>query len=191
MAKLSSEGIGHRDLKPDNLFWLDGVAVVGDFGLVTYPEKDPVTEAGRRLGPVDYMAPEMRADADRAEAGPTDVWALAKILWTLLTNHAHPLPGPHRPDDVSYSLEKLLKHPRAAEFDRLLAAATRLPPGETLRASSGAPGRERTPFRPDELAALMLPPTGVAEKLCGADGGTRPRRRTTARAPSPTRANRA
>ena len=54
----ASEGVAHRDIKPDNLFRLGGQCVIGDFGLVTYPEKDPRTAHGRRLGPTDYMAPE-------------------------------------------------------------------------------------------------------------------------------------
>jgi len=42
------------------------------------------------------MAPEMRRDADRADPGPADVWALAKTLWVLLTNEAPPQPGTHQ-----------------------------------------------------------------------------------------------
>lgn len=38
-------GSGHRDIKPDNLFELDGRWVIGGFGLVTYPV---LTDAGSR-----------------------------------------------------------------------------------------------------------------------------------------------
>jgi serine/threonine protein kinase len=69
LASLAAEGVAHRDIKPDNLFELDGRWAVGDFGLVTYPDKDPRTQHGRKLGPVDYMAPEMRQDA-HTSAGP-------------------------------------------------------------------------------------------------------------------------
>lgn len=62
--------------------------MIGDFGLMTYPEKNPRTEHGRKLGPTDYMAPEMRQDADRADPGPADVWALGKTLWVLLTGQS-------------------------------------------------------------------------------------------------------
>ena len=48
LTALAAEGVAHRDIKPDNLFKLDDQWVVGDFGLVTYPEKDPRTDHGRR-----------------------------------------------------------------------------------------------------------------------------------------------
>ena len=60
LASLAAEGVAHRDIKPDNPFELDGRWVIGDFGLVTYPDKDPRTQHGHKLGPIDYMAPEMR-----------------------------------------------------------------------------------------------------------------------------------
>ncbi len=60
LEALAAKGVAHRDIKPDNLFKLGDQWVIGDFGLVTYPEKDPRTEHGRKLGPTDFMAPEMR-----------------------------------------------------------------------------------------------------------------------------------
>ena len=53
LASLAAEGVAHRDIKPDNLFELDGRWVIGDFGLVTYPDKDPRTQHGRMLGPLE------------------------------------------------------------------------------------------------------------------------------------------
>jgi serine/threonine protein kinase len=58
LEALAAEGVAHRDIKPDNLFRLGDRWVIGDFGLVSYPEKDPRTEHGRRLGPIDFMAPK-------------------------------------------------------------------------------------------------------------------------------------
>lgn len=125
LAGLAARGIGHRDIKPDNLFELDGEYLVGDFGLVTYPEKEPVTRAGRRVGPTDYLAPEMRADADEADAEPADVYALAKTMWVILTGQTLPLPGPHRIDDEAYQLATYLSHLRLNELDLLLEACTK------------------------------------------------------------------
>jgi serine/threonine protein kinase len=96
--------VHHRDIKPDNLYELEGTYLVGDFGLVTYPEKSPVTRHGRKLGPIDFMAPEMWGSADTADAEKADVWSLAKTMWVFLIGDPLPLPGPHRIDDEAYSL---------------------------------------------------------------------------------------
>jgi serine/threonine protein kinase len=129
---LAAEGVGHRDIKPDNLFSLDSRAVIGDFGLVTYPVKDPRTEHGRKLGPTDYMAPEMRRDADSAAPGPADVWALAKTLWVLLTDQELPLPGTHNPHEPAHALRDRITFAFAPELDLLLEKATQVEPGSRI-----------------------------------------------------------
>jgi serine/threonine-protein kinase len=73
LARLAAERVGHRDIKPANLFQLNGEWVIGDFGLVKYPEQERVTRHGQALGPYDFMAPEMRRDADTASPEPADV----------------------------------------------------------------------------------------------------------------------
>jgi serine/threonine protein kinase len=132
LASLADEGVAHRDIKPDNLFELDGRWVIGDFGLVTYPDKDPRTEHGRRLGPLDYMAPEMRRDADQADPGPADVWALAKTLWVLLAGAELPLPGTHQPAEGAYALRERITFGFAAELDLLLEKATMTEPQDRV-----------------------------------------------------------
>ena len=128
LASLAAEGVAHRDLKPDNLFELDGRWVIGDFGLVSYPDKDPRTEHGRKLGPVDYMAPEMRRDADHADPGPADVWALGKTLWVLLADAELPQPGTHRAAEAAHALRDRITFAFAAELDLLLERATQIDP---------------------------------------------------------------
>jgi serine/threonine protein kinase/predicted transcriptional regulator len=128
LADLADRGIYHRDIKPANLFRLGDNWVIGDFGLAKYPDKDPVTQHGVRLGPIDYMAPEMRKDADIAGPGPADVWALAKTLWVLLTGYSLPLPGPHRAGDPAYMLYGRIRFDRSRELDRLLEWATQIEP---------------------------------------------------------------
>jgi serine/threonine protein kinase/sugar lactone lactonase YvrE len=125
LARLAEREIGHRDIKPENLFERDGEYLVGDFGLVTYPEKDPVTRSGRRLGPTDYLAPEMRVNADTADAQHADVYSLAKTTWVVLSGRAPPLPGPHRIEDDAYRLGTYLTYPRLDELDLLLERCTR------------------------------------------------------------------
>lgn len=149
LARLSQSGIWHRDLKPDNLFERDGTWLLGDFGLVRYPRKEPLTEHGRRLGPVDYMAPEMREDADSAAPGPADVYSLAKTLWVLLAGTTLPLPGPHRSDDEAYALAVRLEYERAPELDRLLERATQHDPYRRI---------EMSEFSAELAACLETPP---------------------------------
>ena len=156
LASLDEMGVWHRDIKPENLFELAGQCLVGDFGLVRYPMKEPLTQHGRRLGPVDYMAPEMREDADSAAPGPADVYSLAKTLWVLLAAATLPLPGPHRPDDEAYALSMRLNHERAPELDRLIERATLHDPRR--RITIGCFSRELS-------ACLEVPP----ERRPGAD----------------------
>lgn len=148
LTDLATRGIGHRDIKPDNLFMLNGSCVVGDFGLVAYPEQEPLTKQGRRLGPTDFMAPEMRADADRADPHAADVYSLAKSIWVLLTSEQRPLPGPHRRDDEAYAIARRVIYDRAPELDQLLERATRHEP--SMRPSMGEIA--------DELNACLSPP---------------------------------
>ena len=44
--------VTHRDIKPDNLFWINGQALVGDFGIAKGPTLDLIklTGEGRKLG---------------------------------------------------------------------------------------------------------------------------------------------
>jgi serine/threonine protein kinase len=148
LARLAARGVGHRDIKPDNLFQLDGGWVVGDFGLVSYPEKEPVTVQGRRLGPLDYMAPEMRADADTASPGPADVWSLAKTVWVLLADADLPLPGSHDLLNPTMSLRERINWHRVDQVDLLLERCTRMEPSARLTMSEFA----------RELRALVTEP---------------------------------
>jgi serine/threonine protein kinase len=146
LARLAGQSVSHRDIKPDNLFRLDDAWVIGDFGLVAYPEKEPVTVQGRRLGPLDYMAPEMRANADSALPEPADVWSLAKTIWVLLADAELPLPGSHDLLNPAVSLRARINWHRVDEVDLLLERCTRIEPSERLSMSEIA----------SELRALAL-----------------------------------
>ncbi len=128
LAMLAEQSIHHRDLKPDNLFRLGGEWVVGDFGLVTWPGKSALTEPGQKLGPANFVAPEMVQDATAANAGPADVWSLAKVLWVLATGQTYPPPGQLRIDVDATRLRSFTMHPRAAGLEGILEQATALDP---------------------------------------------------------------
>jgi serine/threonine protein kinase len=85
--------VAHRDLKPDNLFWLGGRPVIGDFGIAHLPDGQPMTSAGRKLGPWGFIAPEALNGEDEVNWLAADVYSLAKCLWATATARPYPIQG--------------------------------------------------------------------------------------------------
>jgi serine/threonine protein kinase len=152
LAGLHAEGVSHRDIKPDNLYLYKGRWSVGDFGLASYPEKEALTEEGRKLGPQYYLAPEMLLNPATADGPPADVYSIAKTLWVLATGQNYPPPGQYRVEIPALTLSAYVTHPRVQLLDRLLERATAYTPGErpTMREMA------------DELSAWLSPPAGGA-----------------------------
>jgi len=124
LTGLVTEGVSHRDIKPDNLFRLDDDWAVGDFGLVKYPEQEAVTRQGRPLGPYYFMAPEMRQNADTANAELADVYSLAKTLWAVAAGRPDPPPGELRRDRSGLRLSSYVSDERASHLEGLLERST-------------------------------------------------------------------
>jgi len=146
LSVFAEQGVSHRDIKPDNLFWRNDRALVGDFGLVDYPGKPDLTKANRKLGPAMYIAPEMLNDPHRSDGRPADVYSLAKSLWVLSTGQTFPIPGEQPERIVQTRLSSYVVHRGARSLDRLIAECTRFSPmlrpdmaavAETLRQSRG------------------------------------------------------
>ncbi|HDX6448646.1 TPA: protein kinase, partial [Escherichia coli] len=85
IIELHDQNISHRDIKPDNLLYLNGRIFLADFGLVKYPERIELTPDMRDVGAKFTMAPEMRRIANRADGLPADIYSLAKSVWMSLT----------------------------------------------------------------------------------------------------------
>jgi hypothetical protein len=128
LAALAAEDVFHRDLKPNNLFELEGRWLVGDFGLVTWPGKQALTEPGDKLGPAHFVAPEMVTDPARADPGPADVWSLAKTFWALAVGQNYPPPGQLRVDQEATRLRLNNRHARAYALEPILELSTQLDP---------------------------------------------------------------
>lgn len=93
LVRMHRSGYFHRDIKPDNLFSVEGRAKIGDLGLVRTPDGDTLTRPKERLGAFYFMAPEMFGDTDGTDFAKADVYSLAKTLWCLVPENKNPLPG--------------------------------------------------------------------------------------------------
>ncbi len=90
-------GVLHRDIKPDNCFWLGGVAKIGDFGLSSACPPPPSSnrrstatmslqlEDRQLVGTPAYMAPELVEGKSATVA--SDIYALGATLYHLLAGH--------------------------------------------------------------------------------------------------------
>jgi len=91
-------GFVHRDVKPENILFADGHAVLADFGVAracyvpgALPVTDVVTDAGLAVGTPEYMSPE-QASGEMNLGNPSDVYSLACVVYEMLAG-APPLVG--------------------------------------------------------------------------------------------------
>jgi serine/threonine protein kinase len=139
LARLHDEhDVAHRDIKPGNLYALDGRWLVGDFGLVSMPDVEELTRSRQPLGPAHYTPYEMLLDPAVADPKPADVYSLGKTLWVLATGQTFPPEG-HQPAATrGFSIADSRYHPRAALLDQLIDRATRIHPEERPKMSEVA-----------------------------------------------------
>ena len=139
LARLQSDfGIAHRDIKPGNLYELDGAWLIGDFGLVAVPDAKGLTVDGRQVGPAHYTAYEMILSPATADPHPADVYSLGKTLWVLATGQAFPPEG-HQPAATrGFGIGDFRPHPRSASLDQEVDLMTRLHPEERPPKSQAA-----------------------------------------------------
>jgi hypothetical protein len=155
LAELAEDGIFHRDLKPDNLFELEGRFLVGDFGLAEFPDKERHTTNDRKLGPWGFLAPEMLNRPREALAGPADVYSLVKTLWVLATDQNWPPLGRQPTSDSRSRLSSFVADGRAAELEPIIERCTENEPADRLTM-----GELKA-----ELAAWLAPPEGARQPV--------------------------
>jgi serine/threonine-protein kinase len=89
-----AQGILHRDVKPDNILFASGHALLADFGIartMNVLAGGPTTTAGLTLGTPEYMSPEQAA-GDDALGPASDVYSLACVTYEMLAGEP-PLRG--------------------------------------------------------------------------------------------------
>jgi serine/threonine protein kinase/Leucine-rich repeat (LRR) protein len=109
LAAAHAQGIIHRDIKPSNLMVnRQGMLKILDLGLAQMrgglagPESaSDMTQTGRTMGTVDYMAPEQARDAKGVDPR-ADIYSLGCTLYFLLAGYTPAPPGS--------AAEKLLWH---------------------------------------------------------------------------------
>ena len=91
LAYAHSQGIIHRDVKPQNvMLGDDGHVKVMDFGIAHLMDADTLTGDGDLIGTIAYMSPE-QAQGKRVQPA-SDVYSAGMVLYELLAG-AHPLRG--------------------------------------------------------------------------------------------------
>src|SRR6266545_2800231 len=91
-------GFVHRDVKPENILFADGHAVLADFGVARAccgpgmpAPADVVTDAGIAVGTPEYMSPE-QASGEPNLGNESDVYSLACVVYEMLAGEP-PLRG--------------------------------------------------------------------------------------------------
>jgi serine/threonine protein kinase/tetratricopeptide (TPR) repeat protein len=163
-------GFIHRDVKPENILFLDGHALLADFG-VAYaccaPGVEAITEGGLAVGTPAYMSPE-QATAEQNIDATSDIYSLACVVYEMLAGEP-PLVGESaRATMVRHVMEtprplRALRPEAPASVERALAKALEKRPADRFPgvmdfiAALNAHGEELTHFSVAVRTVAVLP----------------------------------
>jgi len=121
---LHGVGLVHRDVKPPNILFCDDRVVLGDLGVVRWPDMNPaftgagtLTQQSMQLGSWFYMAPEQQESPHEATPA-SDVYALGITWYQLLTGkiltpaqiHARRFAPPSDNDAVNNVIGRMIRY---------------------------------------------------------------------------------
>ena len=87
-----TQGLVHRDVKPENILLSQGHALVADFGIARAAAGNRLTRTGLSIGTPQYMSPEQIGGEPEVDAR-ADQYSLACVLYELLAGQP-PFTGP-------------------------------------------------------------------------------------------------
>lgn len=98
LKQLNDLGYYHRDIKPDNIFVVDGTWKIGDLGLIAKRNAPSSDKSQEFIGPRGWISPEaMNKYLSEDVAGKnfdctidhqSDIFQLAKVFWYILQGNA-------------------------------------------------------------------------------------------------------
>lgn len=122
---LQTEGINHRDVKPENFYIWNGRSVVGDFRLAKRPKDLALTK--RTIGPYHHLPDEAFHDPN-PDRELIDVFCLANSLWRLAVEEDYPPRGQIRAGDAKSLALLFPAEPYIGRLAALIEGATSTTP---------------------------------------------------------------
>ena len=176
LALSHSEGIVHRDVKPDNvMITQQGVIKLMDFGIAKIRQNNSMTQTGMFMGSPSYMSPEQVRGRDIDHR--SDIYSLGILFYELVTGRL-PFSGQSTADVAmkilagQYQHPKFLKEHLPVEINDLIVSMMSLDPAHRPQSTDTVGGiidkfLERNGFESShaELDRCFRDPKSYGERL--------------------------